>query len=177
MTEILAYEKQIFDVGDDIEIRLKAANTYVQQYPSKGRPYAIRSMIYAKLNRTDEQISDLDDAIRLLSKDPIQAPMLLESIYGRGLAYQALGDDLAALPDFDRVLKLEPNYASALQARAFSYLRQSKFDDALQDADAAIATEPDNPRAYQLRGLIRERLSDLVGADADFAEHRRLSGK
>lgn len=172
-----AEEQHVASLENDPEQQLEAAGALVAKYPNNGRPYAVRSVIHGRLGHAAEQMSDLDAAVRLLSQDPKQKPLLIESIYARGLAHQAAHDDAAAVADFDKVLELAANYSSVYEARAFSYLNLKRLDDALADIDKVIQAAPQNANAYELRSHIREALNDPQGAAADHQQYEHMLHK
>ncbi len=49
-----------------------------------------------------------------------------------------------------------------------SYLRQGNFEQAMVKLERSIETEPDNPTAHRLLGLVYERLGDLKGAEEQY---------
>ncbi|MGN6546232.1 MAG: tetratricopeptide repeat protein [Aureliella sp.] len=172
-----AEEQHVASLENNPEPQLAAADALVKKFPNNGRVYAMRSMIHSRLGHTEQQMRDLDAAIRFLSGDPKQKPLLVESIYARGLAHQAASDDAAAVDDFDKVLELSPSYSTVYEARAFSYLRLKRLDEALADIDKAIEAAPENANAYELRSRIREALNDPEGAKADREQYDRMLHK
>jgi TolB-like protein/Tfp pilus assembly protein PilF len=97
------------------------------------------------------------------------------------MATQRLADTKAAITDFERTLKLDPNYAPAYVELAAAKLRlaefentdkrQTSFDAAREESklliERALALDPSNAQAYMERGYLRA-FSDLKGAEQDY---------
>jgi lipoprotein NlpI len=86
----------------------------------------------------------------------------------RGMAYFRKRDASHAIADFDVAIKLNPQYASALNNRAIVRQDQGEIARALADYDAAIRLEPKYVFALANRGGARLANGDADGAIADF---------
>lgn len=95
--------------------------------------------------------------------------------YRRSLAHQDLGHREEAMQDLEKAIELAPDDPNYRGARAGIALRQGRFGAALSDLTHVIDYLPDNPLTLYLRGIARRGLGDDAGAEADFAEARRLS--
>jgi tetratricopeptide (TPR) repeat protein len=65
-------------------------------------------------------------------------------------------------------MELARDDASILNARAETYLLAGEVDDALADADRAVALKSDVASFYETRGRIRENRGERDMAIADF---------
>ncbi|MEO8611861.1 MAG: tetratricopeptide repeat protein [Chloroflexota bacterium] len=77
----------------------------------------------------------------------------------------------AALPHFEKAIKLNPDSAWAYHNRAFVYFGKEKYAEALDDYNRAISIKPDFTKAYAWRGAVyvkQKRLEDAL-ADTDKA--------
>lgn len=92
-------------------------------------------------------------AITTLHNDPAQLPDLL---IDRSRAYALEHDYRHAEEDLSRSLDIRPNDALALRLRADARMRQSSFDLAEADAQAAVRIEPANVDNYLVLGNVRE---------------------
>jgi tetratricopeptide (TPR) repeat protein len=70
--------------------------------------------------------------------------------------------------------KYKENLAIAYQQRAFSYAKDQRFQDAINDLNEAIKIKPD-ARAYEQRGAIERGINDYDKALADFSEASKLN--
>lgn len=92
-------------------------------------------------------------ALTTVQNDASQQPDLL---IDRARAYALERDYRHAEEDLSRSLDLRPSNALALQLRAETRMRQSSFDLAEADINAAIALDPRNVEFYKTRGDIIE---------------------
>ncbi len=70
--------------------------------------------------------------------------------------------------------KFTASLALAYQQRAYSYAKDQRFQDALNDLNEAIKIKPD-ARTYEQRGAIERGINDYDKALADFAEASKLN--
>jgi len=92
-------------------------------------------------------------AITIVQGDRTQLPDLL---IDRARAYAMAHDYRHAEEDLSRALDMRPNDGLALALRAEARMRQSAFDLAEADIEAAIATDPANVDYLKTRGDIIE---------------------
>jgi tetratricopeptide (TPR) repeat protein len=85
----------------------------------------------------------------------------------RGLAYYGKGEYDLAIADYDEAIRLNPNYASAYNNRAWALLKARRPEDAKADADKAVALAP-TPENLDTRGHILLALGNASGALSDF---------
>ena len=71
----------------------------------------------------------------------------------RGMAYYEQGDLDRPITAFDRVIELQPDYASAYSNRRMAYHGKGDPARAMQDYNRAIALQPDFSGASSQRGL------------------------
>jgi tetratricopeptide (TPR) repeat protein len=70
----------------------------------------------------------------------------------RGLAYRQLCKFRDELADYDRAVREDPKFARAYLERAYTTMHFKKGNDPAPDLTRVIELEPDNWRAYYLRG-------------------------
>ena len=88
--------------------------------------------------------------------------------------------DLAADPapkDCARAVELSQNSAAVLDSRAMIYFRLGRLDEARADLDAALKLSPGEPGSLFMRGIIRGRSDDKLGAIADLSLARLQNGQ
>lgn len=83
-------------------------------------------------------------------------------------ATQNIDLDLA-VSDCDRALALKPDFAPAMDSRAFALLRLGRLDDALMAYNQAITAGTEYAWPFFGRGIVKKRLGDIAGAELDFA--------
>lgn len=75
----------------------------------------------------------------------------------------------AALLDLERALSLEPSYWPALLWRAQALACLGRHEQAISALDGLMMRRPFRASAGLLRGLLRERVEDFRGAQADYS--------
>jgi tetratricopeptide (TPR) repeat protein len=116
--------------------------------------------------------SDLDALVeRVRSHSPIYAADFDE--LGRNKAKER--DFEGAIKNFDRAIKINPDYADAYNNRAT--VRQELGDDAgaFEDCTNAILLKPNCPYVHNNRGIIYCKLGDYRGAQADHTRAIQLN--
>jgi tetratricopeptide (TPR) repeat protein len=83
--------------------------------------------------RADEQINNaykhaLDDFKEAVTQDP----SLYKAYNGLGFSYRKTGNYASALENYDRALKMQPDFVDALEYRAEAYLGLNRLEDAKQ---------------------------------------------
>jgi putative PEP-CTERM system TPR-repeat lipoprotein len=85
-----------------------------------------------------------------------------------GQARLAAGDTQRALSDLEAAAQADAGGAQADVALVTIHLNRNELDQALQRADQLLRKQPNNPLAYNLRGLTLLARSDRDGARKDF---------
>jgi len=117
----------------------------------------------------------LDACSTLIEQAPLSPREMATVLRSAGSARSGLGDDRAALVDYDAALEIEPTFVQALVGRGLVHFNLGDFDRAIADHSQAIAFDPEYAVAYGARGLARWRQNDLDGAIADYSEAIRLA--
>lgn len=81
----------------------------------------------------------------------------------------------AAEPVLRRMVEIHPADGWAQRELALNLGRQGKLEEALRWAESARQLDPTSPGSHSVRGSLRLRQGDGVGARADFQEALRLS--
>ena len=80
----------------------------------------------------------------------------------------------AALADCDQGLALKPGDSNLLNNRALVLYQQGKYQEALDAYNAALAVQPKNGASLLVREIIKGKLGDEAGKDADIAAARAI---
>jgi tetratricopeptide (TPR) repeat protein len=86
----------------------------------------------------------------------------------RGLAFSIQGHYEAAIRDYDAAIVLKPDFAVALNNRAWAYFRWGKAESGLPDVEKALLLNPASTHTLDTRAHIRQALGDPVGALSDY---------
>jgi tetratricopeptide (TPR) repeat protein len=82
----------------------------------------------------------------------------------------------SALADCNQALELEPKDSAALMLRAVVESNEGAVQPALADCDAAMAAgDGKQPTWFYFRALLKQRLGDKAGADADMTAAKQLA--
>ncbi len=115
---------------------------------------------------------DVETRIRgcteLLGKGGLSAEARSSAFATRALGFSLKRDYGRAIEDYDRSLALTPNFATALNNRAWAYFRWGKAAQGQNDAEKAIDLAPDMDAAYDTRAHIRQALGDPDRAFEDY---------
>lgn len=137
--------------------------------------FLARGTAHARSGDRTRAQSDHREAIRLnsvsIDAGEREVPNYNDRCWARAVAMIELD---AALADCNEALKLRPDFVPALDSRAFVYLRQQRFRDAVADYDAALKASPKDPYSLYGRGIAKLRLGDNAGAQADIAASKEL---
>ena len=83
---------------------------------------------------------------------------------GRGIRAMRSGDYAAALQDFDRVVKMAPDFAEGWNKRATVYYLLGDFESSVKDIKRTLALEPRHFGALWGWGLIHRAKGELRAA-------------
>lgn len=95
----------------------------------------------------------------------------------RALAYSLKGNYEDAITDFDRAISIRPNFAVALNNRAWALFRSGKAAQGEPDVERSLAIQPLSPHALDTRAHIRQQLGQDDGAFADYDLAMRVGGE
>jgi predicted Zn-dependent protease with MMP-like domain len=109
-------------------------------------------------------------ALRALT-DEGEAPELR---YLLAVALMDLDEPAAALPELERAVDGDPEWADAVSALAWAHFRLCRFEDSAEVAKQALALDEDLAETHQLLGLLAERRGNEDAALVSFARARSL---
>ena len=158
-----------FDSGSESDLK-KALTEYtlaIERDPNTGEYYANRGATYARLNRPQEGLNDLNKAIEI-------DPDFLNTYLNRSVINNQLGNIDGALSDLEHYLKFRP-YQEDLWFEAGRLLnKKNKYADALIRFDKAIALNPNNGNFYVERAKANYSTGNQARAQNDLNTAKRL---
>lgn len=102
---------------------------------------------------------------------------LLSSAYAmRALGYSLKGEYDVAIQDYDAAIGLSPDFAVALNNRAWAYFKSGRPIEGLPDVERSLRVQPTSPHAYDTRAHIRQATGDPNGALRDYEAAMRFGG-
>lgn len=114
-----------------------------------------------------------DDYSKLFTEWPLDEVVRLD----RAHALFELNRLSEAYADVAEALRLDPNFAAALEARARFLNYESQWQKAIIACSQAMGIDPDRPLAYYRRAFAKWGLGDLEGADSDYEKAITLDSK
>jgi lipoprotein NlpI len=94
---------------------------------------------------------------------------LAKAFFNRGRAYSDKGLYDLALSDFDRAIRLDPDFADAFNGRGIAYVGKGQYAQAIGEFDQAIRLDPNYAIAIYNRGLALQNLGRMSEAAQEFA--------
>ncbi len=122
------------------------ADEALMLFPGDIELLRIAGLALIELNRNDEAIKRLSEAIELSRRDPVEAPLASDLYAALGLVYDRLGEAERADEHYERAIETNPNNVLALNNYAFSLAtRGNQLKKARRFAERAVATYPASP--------------------------------
>ncbi len=141
----------------------------IQTNPKSPDGYVNRAAAKEKMGNHIAAIYDLDAAIKLNSNEA--------SYYvARAFSKRRQGNYNEAIEDSSRAIKLDPKLSIAFLGRCIAYYKKSDFNRAQADCETADKLEPkDAPGILYVLGLIKQKMGDAAGADAQITAAKALN--
>lgn len=112
-----------------------------------------------------------------LIQQPGITPQTLGSAYAmRALALSLKGEYDTAINDYDEAIRLVPDFAVALNNRAWAYYKSGRAAKGLPDIEHSLRVQPTSPHSYDTRAHIRQEMGDPSGAFRDYEAAMRFGG-
>lgn len=129
------------------QLALADLNKALELRPDYITAHYNRAVVYMRLERFNEAISDFTFVSQRKSRDVISVLMQ------RGDAYARTKNYLSAIDDFSNALKLNPNFTQAYYNRGLCFYSSNQYDLAINDFNTATQQNPNFTQAYYMRGL------------------------
>ena len=134
---------------------------------SDGRPARMaRAHTYSIMGQFHKAQQDLEVLLKQHPNDPV---LLNNSCW----MHAALWELDAAMADCRRSLAIAPKATETLDSLGFVQFRSRNYKQALAAYDAALAITPNHATSLFVRGVIKRKLGNIAGGDADI----RAAGK
>lgn len=181
---LLQRGKLNFSHRSEFQAALKDFDEYIRLRPNVPTGYIERSYLfrwtYFETNDANVLQLAIDDSTRaielgLLDRDGRDEEEFADDTYfQRATAYVEQGAWDLAIDDLQECIRYSPtSTVMSLRGRAFFELR--KYTEALDDVNAAIEIDGDDPESYTLRSKILRACGEIHAAEQDQQTARRLS--
>jgi tetratricopeptide (TPR) repeat protein len=114
------------------------------------------------------------DGVALWTNTIDNYPVLPLAYNNRGVAYCYQGDNRRAIPDFNRALRLRPDYPDALNNRGNAWRGLAEFDRAIADYTEAIRYDPHLADVYYNRAVAYFLKKDYAACLGDLKKYEAL---
>jgi tetratricopeptide (TPR) repeat protein len=137
--------------------------------PNRRDIYLRRALAHQELGQADAALADYQAALDVNPRDA--------AVYSaRGALYRERGDFPAALKEFDRAVQLSQDTDAYFQ-RAVTYDLMGDYRKAVEDFDQVVAAVRDAPHVLRARALVKRKLGDVAGYEADLRQAREFEGR
>jgi tetratricopeptide (TPR) repeat protein len=101
----------------------------------------------------------------------------MSSVYAmRALAYSLKGQYEVAINDYDVAINMRPDFAVALNNRAWAYFRWGKAATGLPDVEKSLQLSPTSPHSLDTRAHIKQVLGEPKAALRDYTRAMFFGG-
>jgi tetratricopeptide (TPR) repeat protein/S1-C subfamily serine protease len=122
-------------------------------------------------------IAKIEPGLEFQPMDAVIVPsqQTADDVFVQGFDKEIAGNRQGAIADYDKAIRLNPNYAFAYFNRGNSRYNLEDKKGAIADYDQAIRLNPNFASAYNNRGIARFALGDKKGAITDYDQAIRLN--
>ncbi len=141
--------------------------------------YSARARVYGETDKLEQALADVDQALKLNSKD-------VESRMMRAQILLQKGDVADAKKDIDRLMSEEPSSVQGVLMRGIIAAQEGRYQDAINDMKLLVRAFPDNARfAMQLAGYYQmdnrprqaiDAITPIINSDPKNWQALRLRG-
>lgn len=132
--------------------------------PAASQSYEQQFELCSKGGTPEQKIQGCS-AVIAAGREP--ADVMATIYFTRGLMQRRLGQNDAALKDYNQSLKLAPT-SDVYNSRCYLFAITSRLQDALKDCNEALRLNPRNQYAYDSRGFTYLKLGMLDASIADY---------
>lgn len=135
---------------------------------SNAELHSLRAMMHYQVNNLRAALDDYSRALELEPKHRI-------SLNNRAILRQQVGEKRLAWADWNSIVELEPqNYIARYNRAMLAMETGQDLRIAIQDLDAVLEQYPSFSDGLMQRALIKSKLGDRRGADADYWKANKL---
>lgn len=136
-----------------------------------------RAMEPAAECRSEDNERRITGCTALIESPGIDPDDLAVAYAMRALAFSLKTEYDRALPDYDEAIRLKPDFAIALNNRAWAQFKAGRASKGLPDVEKALELSPGSPHALDTRAHIRQSLGQTRAALSDYELAMRFGGE
>jgi tetratricopeptide (TPR) repeat protein len=118
----------------------------------------------------DDNHGRIKGCTALIERGGLPTARMADIYARRALAHSLLGRYATAIRDYDVAIQMEPNFAVALNNRAWAYFRWGKAAVGLPDVEKSLRLAPTAAHTLDTRAHIRQTMGDPKGALNDYTK-------
>ena len=132
-------------------------------------PDTLESLIQKATDAIARKASDkiIEICTHIISHADANDEQKVKAYLNIGVAYNSKGERDRAIQNFDKTIKMNPNYAEAYCNRGIAYGEKNEYDRAIQDLDKAVELRSNYAEAYYSRGITYSRKGEYDRAIQD----------
>ena len=154
---------------------IQGYNDVIKLDPRNPQAYNDRGNAFFARGNVDQASADYSQAIANYDQAILLDPKYALAYNNRCWVRVVIGQQLQqALLDCSESLRTQPNTDLSLDNRGFTYLKMGRFDDAMENFDAALEINSKLATSLYGRGLAKLAKGDRAGADADMATAKAI---
>jgi tetratricopeptide (TPR) repeat protein len=112
----------------------------------------------------------------LIESHTLDGDQLSRAYAMRALGYSLKGQYDRAIGDYDAALKIVPDFAVALNNRAWAYYRSGRGAQGMADVEKSLRLNPLSEHTWDTRAHIRQSMGNFAGALADYDKAIQVGG-
>jgi len=155
----------LYAIDREYDLAIADYSEAIRVNPKRADPYLNRGRAYVAKGDRDHAIADYADAIR-------NNPKFAEAYGNLCNALTIEGRLQTALASCNKSVQLEPRNPASLAFRGTVYLALRDFKRAEANYEEALALDPNWSHALYGRGLLKIKLGEAAGGNADIAAAR-----
>ena len=113
----------------------------------------------------------------LIERGSLDQEQLSRAYAMRALGFSLRGQFDRAIGDYDTAIRIIPDFAVALNNRAWAYFRSGRAAQGRGDVEKSLQLNPMSEHTWDTRAHIRQMTGDLAGALADYERAVEIGGE
>jgi len=146
------------------------ANRQLQQKKAAHNDYVRAAEQYRFKKQSNNSITSYNHAIELIPKS-------IPALLGRASVYLSKGEEIAAIADYETVVKLDRRNAQAYYGLGEARFNQGYYKKAIKHFKDARSLEPESPRVYQYLMLSYLAANDVKKVRKTFERFRKFASQ